>query len=169
MTTTAFFVFAEECPSCIMYKEKLHPKVKEEFERKNVQVVEKTAKTFKGLGQDAPYKFLEYAQFFPCILLIKTELLREVDSMDLSDVFSRVSIYNGVVTYRNRVPQISVLRPGQYGASIQEFVRFLSDFEESLPAKKEIKSQERKPVTNSVTPKKINYCSGIVAVGTYRK
>jgi len=128
--TTVFFVFAKECGACAYFKESFYNDVSALFQRLGIEIKEFTAEDFSGIAPGTTdYPFIEDIKFFPCIFLIKTEVLEAIAAGTFTeDVFERVFIWNGLALPKGNEPRIRTIQPQVYGAKISDFERFYKDF-----------------------------------------
>lgn len=134
MSVTAIFVFAKECTGCEFYKATLHDQVVALLTKNQVKSVDFTADSIQGFAKGkAPYTFLENVTFYPCIMLIKTDVLERYDQGSLEgDILDRIFIYNGTVIHAAADHKIRTINPQVYGVEMSDFQKFYNDFLKSV-------------------------------------
>lgn len=159
MNTTAFIVFAEKCGGCAYYKSTLRPQINEALMKKGIEIVERTASD-PAIGltpeNSGEYKFLELVRFYPCIMLIRNDVLDKGLSPD--DILSYAYVYNGLIVHNSRGVTISSVSPGKYEFTLDEFKRFANDYKESPQYSCKITpSKKKEPNTIEFKPPAVTY------------
>src|SRR5437588_782539 len=99
MSVTAFFVFANNCPACAMFKNAYYPNVLKLFKELGMNIEDATAEDTNGFGNTKlKYEFIKQITFYPCIFLVKTEALEMYEKGEIADeILNYIYIWNGVV------------------------------------------------------------------------
>lgn len=131
MSTTALFVFAESCPSCVMYKQQFHESVKAKFRQLGVRLTEPvTCATLDGFTKrNGPYEFYSEIDMFPCVMLVNTATLQAyANGVFRGDILAQIAVWNGQVQTQG-AKRIVPANPMKYSSSISDFERFYKDFQ----------------------------------------
>lgn len=127
MNVTAIFVSAEDCPHCQTFKRLLLPQVTNSFKRKgvNCRAPYTCASMNEGFARNPPLGFLTRVNYFPVLLLVRSDLLEAYEKGTLSekDLLPRLFLYNGMINSGLIVPMDK-----KYGSKVTDFERFLEDF-----------------------------------------
>lgn len=149
MSATALFIFSKECGSCILYKNLLYEQTLKVLAKHDVQHKEYTADTLDGFKPGSvEYAFLEDVKWFPCFMLIKTDVLEQYTAGKFTgDIFEKLFIWNGVVMPKGNQRRIVSVSPQPYGYTEQETERFYSDFEQANFSKSKLVNNKTKELT----------------------
>lgn len=154
MNATLILVMAEDCGGCVMFKKSFKKNLIESYEKKGVDILERnilsmrTGPTEKEIHS---HFLLRYVRYYPFIALVRTDVLEGDYSEE--DICSSLFVYNGKVSHTTNGILISSINPGVYGASTEEFKRYLNDFSNSKKYLKLIKrSKDVKERISSVQP-----------------
>lgn len=176
MDITAIIVTAQGCGGCIIFKAQYMSNMLSVFGELNIKVQQYEAESIqKGISpSDTPYRFLSAITFYPCIMLIDSDILELSSTMSNEDVFNHVSVFNGQVQYNplNLMPVV------QYEYTKTGYVTFIEDYlTKNRPLITDTEADERfpkatQPLVNITKTKKSTtnvMCGRFVPVNTYRR
>ena len=110
MNVTAIFCTADGCGACNAIKAKSNTKalsiletIIAAYKRQGIACLEYTATSPKlGFAEtDVPYPILTKVNYFPCLVLVPTDLLIKIGSTITKELLDKTSIFSGIVNSSN--------------------------------------------------------------------
>lgn len=134
---TALIITVKEphCGACMTFKKNFYKTMVETFTRLDISIEEFEAPSLAGLKKGTRYNFLSAITFFPCIILIKNNILSNSNKLKLSEIFttSNISIFNGTFNVVNLDQNTEMLKLTPDGVPTYQYdekgyAKFVNDF-----------------------------------------
>jgi len=101
MKLTLVRAYADNCPSCEMFKLRSWPELEKVLKENGIDYEGKvySAPDYRtGFPNNVVPRFLTNVKYFPCLILMSTALFNSADKYTDREILSQLSVFNGSVT-----------------------------------------------------------------------